>query len=114
MAKSKSKKKKNRKSAVKNTSSDYAQKTKLPKSAITRAPAVRKSKTKTDSVVPDFIIKTRQFLREVKIELQKVNWPGRKETIASTTVVIVLVFLVSAYLGVVDIGLSRLIKYILR
>ena len=63
---------------------------------------------------PGFIAKTRQFFREVRIELKKVTWPSRKETIASTSVVIVVVFLVATYLGLVDIGLSRALKLLFR
>jgi preprotein translocase subunit SecE len=55
-----------------------------------------------------------QFLREVKIELKKVTWPSRKETMASTVVVIVLVMIVSAFLGLVDVGLSSLIGLVIR
>jgi preprotein translocase subunit SecE len=54
-----------------------------------------------------------QFLREVKVELKKVAWPSRKQTMGSTIVVIVLVLLVSFFLGIVDIGLSSLIKAVL-
>ncbi len=51
-----------------------------------------------------------QFLREVKVELKKVVWPTRKQTIGSTVVVIILVMIISFFLGVVDIGLSNLIR----
>lgn len=51
-----------------------------------------------------------QFLREVKVELKKVAWPSRKQTIGSTVVVIVLVMIISFFLGLVDIGLSSLIR----
>jgi preprotein translocase subunit SecE len=54
-----------------------------------------------------------QFLREVKVELKKVAWPSRKQAMGSTIVVIILVLLVSFFLGVVDIGLSSLIKAVL-
>ncbi len=54
-----------------------------------------------------------QFLREVKIELSKVTWPSRKQTIGSTVVVIVFVFLIALFLGAVDIGLSSLVRLIL-
>ena len=47
------------------------------------------------------------------MELKKVTWPSRKETIASTSVVLVTVFLVAFFLGIVDLGLSRLIKIFL-
>lgn len=55
-----------------------------------------------------------QFLREVKIELKKVTWPSRKQTIGSTAVVIALVLIISLFLGFVDIGLSNLIRVVLQ
>ena len=55
-----------------------------------------------------------QFLREVKIELKKVTWPSRKQTIGSTAVVVALVLLISLFLGFVDIGLSNLIRVVLQ
>ena len=63
---------------------------------------------------PAFWVKSTQFLREVRIELKKVTWPSRKETVASTAVVIILVVIVSAFLGLVDVGLSSLIRFVLR
>ena len=58
--------------------------------------------------------KTAQFLREVKVELKKVTWPSRKQTIGSTVVVIVLVMIISIFLGAVDLGLSSLIRIVLQ
>ena len=58
--------------------------------------------------------KAAQFLREVKVELKKVTWPSRKQTIGSTAVVIVIVLIISLFLGLVDIGLSSLIRVILQ
>jgi preprotein translocase subunit SecE len=54
-----------------------------------------------------------QFFREVKTELKKVTWPPRKETIASTSVVLVIVFIIALFLFFVDQGLSFIIKKIL-
>ena len=54
-----------------------------------------------------------QFLREVRIELSKVTWPTRKDTIASTSVVLVIVILIAVFLGIVDLGLSRLMRILL-
>ena len=62
----------------------------------------------------NFISSSVQFLREVKIELKKVTWPSRKQTIGSTIVVIALVILISIFLGSVDIGLSSLIRAVLQ
>ncbi len=57
--------------------------------------------------------KTNEFLTNVKAELKKVTWPAKKETYASTTIVIVLVLLSAVFLGVVDFILQRLIRLIL-
>jgi len=55
-----------------------------------------------------------QFLREVKVELKKVTWPTRKQTMGSTVVVIILVMIISLFLGVVDFGLSGLLRVVLK
>ncbi len=54
-----------------------------------------------------------QFIREVRVELKKISWPLRKETIASTSVVVIIVLIVASFLGVVDVVLSRIVKLIL-
>ncbi|PLX86817.1 MAG: preprotein translocase subunit SecE [Desulfuromonas sp.] len=56
---------------------------------------------------------TSKFLTDVKVELKKVTWPTRKDTYASTLVVIVLVLVSAAFLGGVDVILSRLVRLIL-
>jgi len=53
------------------------------------------------------------FLESVKIELGKVTWPSRKETVATTGVVVVIIFLISIYLGACDIVLAKLMRLIL-
>jgi len=51
-----------------------------------------------------------QFLKGAKAELKKVNWPTRKELIDSTKVVLLASFLLAAFIGLIDYGLSKLIK----
>lgn len=58
--------------------------------------------------------KIKQFFKEVKIEIKKVSYPSRAELIGSLWVVIFTVFIVSIYLGVIDLGLSKLVKTLLR
>jgi preprotein translocase subunit SecE len=55
-----------------------------------------------------------QFLYDVRSELRKVTFPSRKETLASTAVVIVVVFLVATYLGLIDFVLSLVVTMVLR
>ena len=64
--------------------------------------------------IKELLQQAKQFFREVRVELKKVTWPSRKETIASTSVVLITVFLVAFFLGIVDLGLSRLIKIFLE
>jgi len=54
----------------------------------------------------------KQFIAEVVSELKKVTWPNRKETLGTTGVVLVLVFIISAYLGLVDWILSHIVRYL--
>ena len=59
------------------------------------------------------LAKTKNFIDEVKTELGKVTWPTRKETVATTWVVVVIIFLISLYLGACDVVLAKLMKIIL-
>lgn len=54
-----------------------------------------------------------EFFTNVKAELKKVTWPSKKDTYASTTIVIGLVMICAVFFGVVDMILSRLIRLIL-
>ena len=56
----------------------------------------------------------KQFLREVRTELKKVTWPSRRDTLSGTAVVLVAVLVIAVFLGIVDSGLSGLIKMLLK
>jgi len=60
-----------------------------------------------------FSEKVRSFLKDVRVELKKVTWPSPKQTLASTLVVIVVVIIVSTLLGIVDFGLTKIIRLVL-
>ncbi|MBM4276051.1 MAG: preprotein translocase subunit SecE [Deltaproteobacteria bacterium] len=53
---------------------------------------------------------TKQFIIEAAQELKKVTWPNRKEALGATGVVLFLVIVISIFLGLVDFGLSRLVR----
>jgi len=84
----------------------------------TTQPAVKKAYTPVSKPTAvkekTFIDKGLQFLREVKVELKKVTWPSRKQTMGSTVVVLVIVTIISLFLGIVDAGLSGLIRAVLQ
>jgi len=54
-----------------------------------------------------------QFVKEAVEELKKVNWLGKKETIASTVVISILIIIVSLFIGLVDFLLAAVIKWVL-
>ncbi len=56
--------------------------------------------------------KSSRFLREVWIELHKVAWPTWEELKSSTLVVVVTVFLIAIFIGIVDFGLSRIVRLV--
>jgi preprotein translocase subunit SecE len=62
--------------------------------------------------VQDAVRHLSQFFQESWQELKKVHWPSRKETYAATLVVIILVVLISVYLALVDLGLTKAIQAI--
>ena len=55
-----------------------------------------------------------KFLGEVKLEMSRVIWPKYDEFVGSTIVVVFLVTILSLYLGMVDLGIDRLMKYIMK
>ncbi len=60
------------------------------------------------------VSKISDFTADVKKEFGKIAWPPKNTTIRTTGVVIVLVFMVSFYLGAVDMVLGKLINLILN
>jgi preprotein translocase subunit SecE len=55
----------------------------------------------------------RQFLREVRQELQKVNWPTRRELVTYTVVVLVTVTVLATYVFGLDFVFSKAIFSVL-
>jgi len=88
----------------------------IAKSTATANPLKAKSEKNlvdTKTGVPNFFQRAMEFLREVKVELKKVTWPTRKQTTGTTIVVIIFVFVLAAFLGLFDFGLSKLVQVVL-
>ena len=54
-----------------------------------------------------------QFFEESKVEIKKVVWPTRKETIQTCVAVLVLSLVMALYLGAVDFAFSKIVEAIL-
>lgn len=53
-----------------------------------------------------------QFLREVRLELRRVNWPSRREVASYSLVVLVAVTLLTLYVAVLDQAFGQLVLWI--
>ena len=54
------------------------------------------------------------FLSEVQAEFRKIVWPAKKATAGLTGFVILLVIVISLYLGSVDLLLGKLVATVLK
>ena len=54
------------------------------------------------------------FTSDVQSEFNKIAWPDKKHTMASTGVVVVLVMIISFYLASVDLIIGKLIGAVLK
>jgi len=55
----------------------------------------------------------RTFFADVAMETKKSSWPDRDELLSSTMVVIVSALIISAFVGVSDFVLDRLLRWLL-
>lgn len=62
----------------------------------------------------NLIAKPVNFLKEVRAELGKVAWSTREEILASTMVVIVVTLILGAFIGVLDVILSKLLSILFK
>jgi preprotein translocase subunit SecE len=55
-----------------------------------------------------------EFFKDVKAELKKVTYPTRSETMGSTTVVLILVFMIGIFLSLLDMVLVKAVRLIIQ
>lgn len=54
------------------------------------------------------------FLKEVQVELSKVTWPTRDETIKLTIIVIVISLVIGSYIGGLDLIFTKITDIIIK
>jgi preprotein translocase SecE subunit len=54
------------------------------------------------------------YIRDVRVEMTKVSWPTAAELRESTMVVIVMVFIMMVFIGIVDRALSVAFEALVR
>jgi len=55
----------------------------------------------------------RQYLIEVRAEFRKLTWPSQREYVGGTVAVVVIVLIVAAVLGVIDMALAQVMRLVL-
>jgi preprotein translocase subunit SecE len=54
-----------------------------------------------------------EFIRQVRVETGKVHWPTRKETIATTIMVMIMTIILAFFFFGTDALFSGIVKYLL-
>ncbi|MEK6645322.1 MAG: preprotein translocase subunit SecE [Candidatus Firestonebacteria bacterium] len=62
----------------------------------------------------EIVDKISGFLKEVQSEMKKVSWPTRKDTLGSTTVVVVVVLILALFIGLTDGILSKIMELLVK
>ena len=57
--------------------------------------------------------RSRNFVSEVQGEFNKITWPPQPEMVNGTIAVLVIVAVMAVFLGIVDFGLSRVMRMVL-
>jgi len=60
-----------------------------------------------------WIARSRAFVGEVQGEFEKITWTPQPELINGTIAVVVIVAIMATFLGIVDFGLSRVMRMVL-
>ena len=80
-------------------------KNKVAKTADKKAVAKKSEKKRKFNIVKTF--------RDMWAELKKVTWPSKKELIRQSVVVVVFVLILTIVVGLMDAGLSALLKLVI-
>ena len=72
--------------------------------------AAKPLKTAAPRQLPAVVVRMSTYLREVWIELNRVNWPTRRELTSSTMVVLLVLVALAIYLGIFDYLYTVIIK----
>lgn len=79
--------------------------------AVTAKVKEDKKKTSKDRK-PGLGSKIKNFFKNNKSEMKKISWYGKAQTAKSTGVVIVVLLVASVAIGLIDLGLSKLLMWI--
>jgi len=56
----------------------------------------------------------KKYFVEVFLEGKRITWPSKKDTVKGTYIVLITVVISAIFLGIVDIGLAKIIQAFLK
>jgi preprotein translocase subunit SecE len=86
----------------------------LPASPPKRTEPVERRPTRPAAGAPRRRTSPREFLHEVNVELRKVAWPSRADTINYATVVLITLIVMISLIFVLDLAFSNLANFLFK
>ncbi len=59
--------------------------------------------------MPAFVLRTADFLMEVRVEMRKITWPDRAQLRQATIAIIVFVLLIAGFIAILDVILQGIL-----
>lgn len=76
--------------------------------------APKEKKAKPAEKKPGFFARVGKWLRELKSELKKVQWPTKKQTVNNTLIVIACIVVVGIFIWVFDAAAAAIVNALLH
>ena len=87
---------------------------KVAKAESNKAEKAQKDKKSEKKSKPSIFNRIGRWLRELKSELKKVQWPSKKQTVNNTAIVIACVVIVGLFIWIFDFAASGLINALIN
>jgi len=60
--------------------------------------------------IREYVDKLKTYFKEVYLETKRVTFPSRKEALKGTYVILITVVIAAVFLGIVDVGLAKIVQ----
>ncbi len=64
--------------------------------------------------IKENVDKLKAYFKEVFLETKRVTFPSRKEALKGTYVILITVVIAAIFLGIVDVGLAKIVQVLFR
>lgn len=98
---------KEKKNTLETTDASVKEETKKAKKA------TKKSNKKGEEKKMGFFAKIGKWFKDLVIEFKHVTWPSRKTVLINTSIVLGTILFASAFVGLLDLGLLELLKFLI-